>query len=115
MLRSCENSRGERTKSALALSWYRRLKVWPTMDLSCYRLEPVRILHLPGEAFVEYQLYVQGLRSDDFLATAAYGELGPGYICTERAFAEGGYEPTQSFVAPTTEGSLKAAIHELSG
>jgi hypothetical protein len=103
----------ERTKSALALAWYGRLQVWPEVDLTCYGLGPVRILHLPGEAFIEYQLYAQSLRPGDFIATAAYGELGTGYICTEKAFAEGGYEPTQSFVGPPSEARLKAAIHEL--
>jgi hypothetical protein len=70
-------------------------------------------LHLPGEAFIQYQLYAQGLRPEDFIATAAYGELGTGYICTDKAFSEGGYEPTQSFVGPPSEARLKAAIHEL--
>jgi hypothetical protein len=83
------------------------------VDLSYYQLGPARILNLPGEAFVEYQLYAQGLRPDDFIATAAYGELGTGYICTDRALSEGGYEPTDSFVAPPSEARLKAAIHDL--
>jgi len=105
----------QRTKAALALAWYDRLKLWPSVDLSCYRIGPATILHLPGEAFVEYQLHAQGLRPDDFIATAAYGELGTGYICTDKAFAEGGYEPTQSFVGPPSEARLKAAIDELLG
>jgi hypothetical protein len=103
----------ERTKAALGLAWYERLKIWPAVDLSCYQIGPSSILHLPGEAFVEYQLYAQGLRPEDFIATAAYGELGTGYICTDKALSEGGYEPTQSFVGPPSEARLKAAIHEL--
>ena len=103
----------ERTKSATGLAWYARLKVRPSVDLSCYQFGPVRILHLPGEAFIEYQLYAESLCPNNFLAAAAYGELGTGYICTEKAFAQGGYEPTQSFVAPESEARLKAAIHEL--
>jgi hypothetical protein len=103
----------ERTKAALALAWYERLKVRPTVDMSCYRIGPARILHLPGEAFVEYQLHAQSLRPENFIATAAYGELGTGYICTEKALSEGGYEPTQSFVGPPSEARLKAAIEEL--
>jgi hypothetical protein len=71
------------------------------------------MLHLPGEAFVEYQLYAQSLCPDDFIAVAAYGELGTGYICTDKAFAEGGYEPTQSFVGPPTETLLKACIRQV--
>jgi hypothetical protein len=103
----------ERTKAALALAWYERLKIWPGVDLSCYQIGPASILHLPGEAFVEYQLYAEGLRPEDFIATAAYGELGTGYICTDKALSEGGYEPTQSFVGPPSEARLKAAIREL--
>lgn len=105
----------QRTKAALALAWYDRLKLWPSVDLSCYRIGGATILHLPGEAFVEYQLYAQGLRPGDFVATAAYGELGTGYICTDKAFSEGGYEPTQSFVGPPSEARLKAAIDEVLG
>lgn len=83
------------------------------VDLSCYRLGSVRILHLPGEAFVEYQLYAQSLRPNDFVAVAAYGEGGPAYICTDHALNEGGYEPTWSFVGPPSEARLKATILQL--
>jgi hypothetical protein len=102
-----------RMTAAIALAWYARLKSRPTVDISSYRLGPATILHLPGEAFVEYQLYAQSLHPEDFLAVAAYGELGPGYICTDKAFAEGGYEPTQSFVGPPTETLLKGAIRQV--
>jgi hypothetical protein len=103
----------ERTRAVLALASYERFKVWPGIDLSYYRLGPVHILQLPGEAFVEYQLYAQSLRPDDFVAVAAYGELGTGYICTDKAPSEGGYEPTNSFVGPPSESRLKAGIEEL--
>ena len=83
------------------------------MDVTSYRLGPATILHLPGEAFVEYQLFAQSVRPDDFVAVAAYGELGTGYICTDKAFAEGGYEPTASFVGPPSETLLKASIREV--
>ena len=102
-----------RMTAAMALAWYERLKVRPTVDVSSYQLGPATILHLPGEAFVEYQLFAQSLRPDRFVAVAAYGELGPGYICTDKAFAEGGYEPTQSFVGPPSEARLKNAIREV--
>jgi hypothetical protein len=103
----------ERTKAAMGLAWYERLKLWPTVDMSCYRIGPVSILSLPGEAFVEYQLYAQSLRTDSFIATAAYGELGLGYVCTDKALSEGGYEPTESFAGAGTEENLKSAIREL--
>ena len=99
--------------AAIALAWYERLKIKPTVDVTAYQLGPATILHLPGEAFVEYQLFAQRLRPDNFVAVAAYGELGTGYICTDKAFAEGGYEPTQSFVGPPSEALLKASIREV--
>ena len=51
-----------------------------------------RVLHMPGELFVEYQLAAQKLRPDLFVAMAAYGDYGPGYIGTEVAYPQGGYE-----------------------
>ncbi len=103
----------QRLKAALWVAWYERLKTRPGVDLGLLQLGPVRILHLPGEAFIEYQLYAQGLRPEDFVAVAAYGESGPGYVCTDAAFTEGGYEPTMSRVGPPTEKLLKAGIAEL--
>ena len=71
------------------------------------------ILHLPGECFVEYQLYAQSLRPNHFVAVAAYGDLAPGYICTAKAYEEGGYEPTATFLDPTNEELLKNVIAKL--
>lgn len=105
----------ERLKAALAVAWYERLRERPAVDLNGLRIGPVFILNLPGEAFVEYQLYAQSLRPDAFVAVAAHGEGGPGYICTDRAIAEGGYEPTMSLVGPPTEAIFKRAIAQLVG
>jgi hypothetical protein len=55
------------------------------------------------------------LRPDAFVAVAANGEGGPGYICTDRAIAEGGYEPTMSLVGPPSEAIFKRAIADLVG
>ncbi len=103
----------KRVSAALNLAWAERLRRRPTIDIGRLRIGPVDILHLPGEPFVEYQLHAQALRPDRFVAVAGYGECGPGYICTDAAFAEGGYEPTASLVGPPTEALLKAAIAEL--
>jgi hypothetical protein len=103
----------KRLKAALVLAWYDRVRQRPGIDLSRLRLGPIYILHLPGEPFVEYQLYGQSRRPDDFVAVAGYGECGTSYICTDNAFAEGGYEPTESLVGPPSEQLLKTAIAEL--
>jgi hypothetical protein len=71
---------------------------------------PVKIVHLPGEPFVEYQLWAQQHQSDDFVAVAGYGDCAMCYLCTDRAYEDrGGYEQTWSFVEPC-EGLLKEAM-----
>ena len=50
---------------------------------------------------------------DRFVAMAAYGDLGPGYIATEAAYTEGGYEVGASRVAPAVEPLLIDAMQRL--
>ena len=50
---------------------------------------------MPGELFVEYQLKAKAMRPDMRVAMAAYGDYGPGYIGTEVAYGEGGYETSR--------------------
>jgi hypothetical protein len=80
------------------------------IDLSVLEIGDVRIVHLPGEPMVEFQLFAQMLNSKCFVAVAGYGDCAPGYLCTERAFTEGGYEPTGSNVKPESEVILKQAL-----
>jgi hypothetical protein len=65
--------------------------------------------------FVEYQLAAQKMRADKFVAMAAYGDYGPGYIGLEASYPQGGYEVNQgvSRVAPEVEGVLMPAIGRL--
>jgi hypothetical protein len=83
--------------------------------LSSLSIASVHILHLPGEAMIDYQFFAQQLRPSDFVAVAAYGDCGCGYLCTQQAFEEGGYEPTDSFVVPQSEVELKSGIRKLLG
>ncbi|MDR3621579.1 MAG: hypothetical protein P4L85_19670 [Paludisphaera borealis] len=105
----------ERGTAASELVWLRRCHDGATIDVSCLRLGKARVLHLPGELFVEYQLAAQELRPDLFVATAAYGDYGPGYIGTAEAYPQGGYEtsPHASLVAPEVEPVLMDAIKRL--
>lgn len=97
------------------LAWLRRCQAGETIDIGCLTLGPARVLHLPGELFVEYQLLAQELRPDLFVATAAYGDYGPWYIGTAIAYQQGGYEPSPdaSLVAPGVEPVLVEAIKTL--
>ena len=83
------------------------------LQLSLLRVGPVDVVHLPGESMIEFQLFTQEQKPDRFLAVAAYGDLATGYICTEQAFSQGGYEPSASRVAPNSEAALKQAIRNL--
>jgi len=83
------------------------------IELSSLAIGPARIVHLPGEPMVEFQLFTQQLLPNEFVAVAGYGIGTPGYICTEKAFEEGGYEPSASAVVPESEKVLKAAIRKL--
>ena len=105
----------ERSEAASELVWLRRCRSGDTIDISCLHLGKARVLHLPGELFVEYQLAAQKLRPDLFVALAAYGDYGPGYIGTEVAYSQGGYEtgPRASLVAPKVEGVLMGVIKKL--
>jgi hypothetical protein len=105
----------ERSKAATELVWLRRCHAGDKIAVSCLHLGKARVLHLPGELFVEYQLAAQQLRPDLFVATAAYGDYAPGYIGTEVAYSQGGYEtgPKASLVAPSVEHILMDAIKRL--
>jgi hypothetical protein len=76
-----------------------------------------RVLHMPGELLIGYQLAAQKLRPDLFVAMAAYGDYAPGYIAMEIAYGQGGYEasPRASKVAPSVEGVLMGAVQKLLG
>lgn len=100
--------------NAEQLAWIQRCKAGKQINVACLTLGRARILHLPGELFVEYQLAAKAERKDLFVAVAAYGDYGPGYICTAIAYEQGGYEAgTASNVSPEVEGVLMTAIRKL--
>jgi hypothetical protein len=97
------------------LAWVQRNKAGHAIDVSCLRVGNARVLHLPGELFVEYQLAAKAMRPDLFVAMAAYGDYAPGYICTAEAYPQGGYEASEraSGVAPGVEQVLTEAMEQL--
>lgn len=97
------------------LAWLVRCREGHKIDLACLSLGDIRVLHMPGELFVEYQLAAQEMRKDLHVAMAAYGDYGPGYIGTAVAYGEGGYEtsPRASSVAPEVEPVLMEGMKKL--
>ena len=105
----------ERASAAFKLVWYQRSRAGHKIPITCLHLKSASILHLPGELFVEYQLKAQQLAPERTVCLAAYGDYGPGYICTEIAYSQGGYEssPGASLVSPQVEAVLNAVIEKL--
>lgn len=104
----------DRVRAGRDLTFLRRLRGGHKIPLTCLQLGPARVLHLPGELFVEYQLAAQQMRPGEFIALAAYGDCGPGYIGTEIAYSQGGYETgIVSRVAPDVEQVLLKAMQTL--
>ena len=97
------------------LAWLKRCQSGHKIPITCLRVGDARVLHLPGELFVEYQLATKAMRPDLHVMTAAYGEYGPGYIGLASAYAEGGYETSRgaSNVAPEVELVLMGAMRQL--
>ncbi len=113
-----ENAKPDtRWYAAKNLIWLRRCQSGDPVDISCLSLKDARVLHMPGELLIAYQLAAQEHRPDLFVAMAAYGEYAPGYIAPEIAYSQGGYEasPGASKVAPAVEGVLMGAIRKLLG
>jgi hypothetical protein len=106
----------DRLRAARDLSFLRRTVGGHRIPITCLRLGTARVLHMPGELFVEYQLAAQQMRPGQFVAMAAYGDYGTGYIGTEIAYGQGGYETgIVSRVAPGTEKVLTDAMRQLLG
>jgi len=101
-----KSNSSQRRKAAIALAWIERLKAKPAkpIELSCLSIGRVKMLHLPGEPFVQFQLAAQKMRRDRFVCVAGYGDCGMGYIGGDRIYTDrGGYEQTYAFAGPCEE------------
>jgi hypothetical protein len=99
--------------SALALSWRQRTARKQPIDVPAIDFGPTTLLLLPGEIYVEYQLYAQTLRKDHPVVVLGYGESAPGYLPIERAWEENDENLSDwCWVAPAMEERTKKAIEE---
>jgi hypothetical protein len=110
-----KSSWSRKISAAEKLAWYQRWKEGVKINVSSLRLGKVWLLNLPGELFVEYQLAAQRMKPGEEVCTAAYEELGPGYIGTAISYTQGGYETSDlnSGVAPGVEAVLMNAIKKV--
>lgn len=90
-----------RIRAASYLAWQARLVAGHACTVSCVRIGPLRLMHLPGEPFVEYQLLAQRQTEGAFVCTAGYGECGVWYFGPDSIYdARGGYEQSWAFTGP---------------
>ncbi|MBI2435528.1 MAG: hypothetical protein HYV26_21960 [Candidatus Hydrogenedentes bacterium] len=115
VLRDVNAPSAAREQAANEVAWIKRAEQGDETCLSALRLGSVYVLHMPGELFVEYQLAAQSMRPEAFVAMAAYGDYGPGYIGTAEAYPQGGYETGVyvSRTAPEVEEVLMAGMRKL--
>src|SRR5262249_29287845 len=110
-LKDAKAPAAKRGNAALQLGWLKRLDV--PIPVTCLDFGPAVVLHLPGEPFIEYQLRAQQVRKEDFVCVAGYGDDGPGYLPTQPAYWQGGYEPTVALSAPEGEAILHATMDKV--
>lgn len=96
------------------LVWAKRVAAGRKIDFTCLTIGKAKVVHLPGEPFIEFLLAAKKMRPDLFVAVAGYGDYAPGYICTTEAYKQGGYEPGMaSAVTADAEKVMLDAIKEL--
>ncbi len=102
-----------RGRAAYMRAWLTRLQQQVPVVLSALHVNGVRLLHLPGECFVEYQLRAQQLQPSCFVATAAYGDGGTWYVPVKEEYPKGGYEPSVAFSDPAIDDLLTQGMREI--
>jgi len=102
-----------RTNNMSMIIWAKRAQSGKTVDIACLTVGKAKVLFMPGELFVEYQLAAKAIRPDLDVSMAAYGDYGPFYIGTKEAYSQGGYEIISSPVTQDAEDILMKVIRNL--
>ena len=104
----------DRLKAAMYSAWANRLNAGHRGSVSRLKLGPLQLVHLPGEPFVEFQLFAQQTAGDSsFVCVAGYSECGVWYYGPDSIFRDrGGYEQSWSFTGPCEE-SVKSVLTRL--
>jgi len=102
-----------RSNNMQKIVWAKRTRAGKTIDIACLGVGKARVLFMPGELFVEYQLAAKALRPDLAVSMAAYGDYGPFYIGTKEAYSQGSYEISSSPVTGDSEEIIMTAFRKL--
>ena len=114
-LQASATNRPASSQAAQKLAWLARQQSQHQIDIPMLSLGNIRLVHMPGELFVEYQLAAKAMRPDLNVAMAAYGDYGPCYIGTAVAYEQGGYETSEGAtnVSAAVEPVLLDALRQL--
>ncbi|MCA9059740.1 MAG: hypothetical protein KDA85_14635, partial [Planctomycetaceae bacterium] len=102
-----------RNRPSYMLSWLQRIDQKIPIVISSLHLNNMKILHMPAESFIEYQLRAQELAKDSFVATAAYGDGGSWYIPIADEYPNGGYEVSVAFSDSSIDQQLTKAMQSV--
>jgi hypothetical protein len=100
----------DRYRAAITVAFSQRKQ---PLELNALHFGKVLVLHLPGEPMLFFQKFARQLALDKAVLVAGYGDISPGYLCTEEAFKQGGYEPSASNIGAPMEAELVKAIRQL--
>ena len=95
-------------------AWANRLNAGHRVTVSRLKVGPLQLVHLPGEPFVEFQLFAQQVAAaDSFVCVAGYGECGVWYFGPDSIFRDrGGYEQSWSFTGPC-QAAVESVLKQL--
>jgi hypothetical protein len=91
-----------RLTAAMFSGFGQRLRDGYIAQATRLRIGNIDVVNLPGEPFVEFQLFAQQVAvKDSFICVAGYGECGVWYYGPDSIFTDrGGYEQTWSLTGP---------------
>ncbi|WP_417848559.1 hypothetical protein [Thalassoglobus sp.] len=103
-----------RLKAAMYTAFRDRLQTDQKVQASRMRIGEIDLINLPGEPFVEFQLFAQRTApKTSFVCVAGYGECGVWYFGPDHIYSDrGGYEQTWSFTGPC-EKEVQQTLSEL--
>ena len=99
-----------RFDAALGLSWRQRFDAGFSIDVPAIDFGIARMVLMPAESFVQYQIWAQEMRPDTIVMTAGFGECAPGYIPTARDAADGYDDPYSWIAFPECERTMRDAL-----
>lgn len=84
-----------------------------TTEVQVLRIGDSFVVGLPSEVFVEFQIEIRQRSGADFTFVSELANDSISYICTPKAYEEGGYEVRSSSLAPEAGKALVDAAIEL--